>query len=92
VPNPDNPNWLDATTTAAEALDTAKLALATERAHFHLTILLLTAFAKTAPPETISQLMEEIERVRDLTGPAGRAAGEVFATAASTLERFAPHR
>jgi hypothetical protein len=34
-------------------------------------------------------LLAQLERIRDLTGPAGIAAGEVIATAVSTLERAA---
>jgi hypothetical protein len=86
---PETPSWLDATKAASEALDTAKLALAIERAHFHVTTLMLVTLAKSAPPEMVAQLLEEFERVRDLSGPAGRAAGDVFETAAATLERYA---
>jgi hypothetical protein len=32
-------------------------------------------------------VITELERVRDLTGPAGVAAGDVIATAITTLER-----
>ena len=82
------PNWLDATETANQALDQAKLALAMQRAQFHVITLLLATIAKHAPPEAIQQLYAELERVRDLSGPAGNAANEVFASACSTLERY----
>jgi hypothetical protein len=88
VSTPQNPNWLDATTTANEALDLAKLAVAMQRAHFHVTTLMLATLAKTAPPEAVAQLHAELERVRDLSGPAGASANELFATAVSTIERF----
>jgi hypothetical protein len=52
-------------------------------------MLMLTTLAKAAPRESIDQLITELERIRDLTGPAGIAAGEVIATAITTLERAA---
>lgn len=82
-------DWLDASKAASEALAASRTIGAVQRAHNHLMLLLLTAFAKSAPAEVVDQLIDEIERVRDLSGPAGNAAGEVFAAAASTLERFA---
>ena len=82
-------DWLDAHKTASDALTLARDDAAVQRAQNHLMLLLLTAFAKSAPEEVVDQLIDEIERVRDLSGPAGNAAGEVFAAAASTLERFA---
>ena len=81
-------DWLDATKMSQEALALAKQASAVNRAHVHVTMLILATLAKTAPREAIDQVISELERVRDLTGPAGVAAGEVFATALSTLERF----
>ena len=83
-----NPNWLDATTAATQALDQAKAAMAMQRAHFHVTKLLLTTMAKHAPPEAVQQLYSELERVRDLSGPAGAVANEVYASAVATLERY----
>lgn len=82
-------DWLDASNKAADALAAAKAAAATQRAHLHVTMLLLKTIAKTAPQEAVDQLLAEFERVRDLSGPAGMAAGEVFATAVTTLERYA---
>ena len=84
----DSNQWLDASKMASEALAMAKHAQAVHRAHLHVTMLMLATLAKTAPRESVDQLISEFERVRDLTGPAGVAAGEVFATALSTLERF----
>ncbi|HYC35341.1 MAG TPA: hypothetical protein VEC19_02890 [Usitatibacter sp.] len=81
--------WIDAANTASEALAAAKSAAAVNKAHMHVTMLMLAALAKTAPREHVDQLLAEFERVRDLTGPAGAAANEVFAVAVSTLERFA---
>jgi hypothetical protein len=84
-------DWIDATEAASQAMELAKRTAAVQRAHTHLTMLMLATLAKTAPPEAVDQLLGELERVRDMTGPAGAAAGEVFATAVSTLERFARH-
>ena len=82
-------DWIDASEAAAQALEIAKRAAAVQKAHTHLTMLMLATLAKSAPPEAVDQLLAELERVRDMTGPAGAAAGEVFATAVTTLERFA---
>lgn len=87
--NQDTATWLDATKMASEALALAKNAAAMQRAQSHLTMLILATVAKTAPPEVVDQLLQELERVRDLSGPAGNAAGDIFTAAASTLERFA---
>lgn len=84
----DSGTWLDATKTASEALAAARTATAVQRAHTHLTLLILATLAKTAPREALEQLLQELERVRDQSGPAGVAAAEVFTNAASTLERF----
>ena len=81
--------WLDANKMASDALALAKQAHAVSRANVHVTMLVVAAFAKTAPRESVDQMISELERVRDLTGPAGIVAGEVFATALTTLERFA---
>ena len=84
-------DWMDAQEAAAEAVEIAKRVAATQRAHTHLTMLMLATLAKSAPQEAVDQLLAELERVRDMTGPAGAAAGEVYATAVSTLERYARH-
>ena len=84
-------DWIDAQQSAEEALDIAKRAAASHRALMHVTMLLLATVAKTAPREAVEQLMAELERVRDMTGPAGAVAGEIYATAVSTLERFSRH-
>ena len=84
---PDDPNWLDANTVAHDALAIAKKTQATQRAHLHVTMLLMTTVVKTASREQIEQLMAEFERIRDLSGPAGMAAGDVFANAIATIER-----
>lgn len=82
-------NWLDANKMATDALAAAKTATAVHRAHTHLIMLMLTTIAKSAPKDAVDQLLQELERVRDLSGPAGAAGNEVFAQAVSTLERFA---
>lgn len=79
--------WLDANRMASDALAVAKKVEATQRAHLHVTMLLMTTVAKTASREAIEQLLAEFERIRDLSGPAGMAAGDVFANAIATLER-----
>jgi hypothetical protein len=85
-------DWLDAQKTAMEAMTIARNAAAAERANRHLTMLLLTTVAKTAPAEAVDQLYEEIERIRDLSGPAGAVANEIFATAITTIERYQQQR
>lgn len=84
-------DWIDAQQAADQALELAKRLAATQRAHMHITMLVLATLAKSAPREAVEQLLAELERVRDMTGPAGAAAGEVYATAVSTLERLARH-
>ena len=84
---PEEGNWLDATTMASEALALAKRADGAHRAHLHVTMLLMTTVLKTASREAIEQLLAEFERIRDLSGPAGMAAGDVFANAIATIER-----
>ena len=82
-------DWLDAHKMAAEALNQAKNAMASERANLHITMLILATLAKTAPKEAVDQLLAEFERIRDMSGPSGVVANEIFATAVSTLERYA---
>lgn len=84
-------DWIDAHKSAEEALEIAKRAAASQRALLHVTMLMLATLAKSAPREAVDQLMAELERVRDMTGPAGAVAGEIYATAVSTLERFSRH-
>lgn len=84
-------DWIDAHKSAEEALEIARRAAAGQKALAHVTMLMLATLAKTAPRESVDQLLAELERVRDMTGPAGAVAGEVFATAVSTLERFSRH-
>ena len=86
---PEEGNWLDATTMASEALALARKADASHRAHLHVTMLLMTTVLKTASREAIEQLLAEFERIRDLSGPAGMAQGDVFARAIATIERAA---
>lgn len=81
--------WLNAAKVASEAMVLARNVAATQKAHLHLTMMMMGALAKSAPREVVDQMIAELERVRDLSGPAGAMAGEVFATALSTLERFA---
>ena len=83
----ETPNWLDAQKTADEAIKLARNAMASERASIHITMLILATLARTAPREAIDKLHAEFERVRDLSGPSGAVANEIFATALSTLER-----
>ena len=83
------PDWIDASENASQALDAVKRVAAVQRAQTQLMMLMLATLAKTAPAAAVDQMLDELERVRDLTGPAGAAAGEVFATAVSTIERYA---
>ena len=82
-----NPNWLDANKTAEEALKLARNAMASERANLHITMLILATLARTAPREAVDKLHAEFERIRELSGPSGAVANEIFATALSTRER-----
>jgi hypothetical protein len=86
-----NPSWLDANKTADEALKLARNAMASERANLHITMLILATLARTAPREAVDKLHAEFERIRELSGPSGAIANEIFATALSTLERHTPH-
>ena len=81
------PDWLDAQKTADEAIKLARNAMAMERANQHILMLILATLARTAPREAVDKLHAEFERIRDLSGPAGAVANEIFATALSTLER-----
>jgi hypothetical protein len=83
-----NVDWLDAQKASTEALSIARNAQAAERANRHIMMLMLATIAKTAPKDAIEQLHAELERIRDLSGPAGAVANEIFATAVSTLERY----
>jgi hypothetical protein len=81
------PNWLDAQKTSEEAIKLARNAMAAERATQHILMLILATLARTAPREAVDKLHAEFERVRDMSGPSGAVANEIFATALSTLER-----
>jgi hypothetical protein len=81
------PDWLDAQKIADEALKLARNAMASERANLHITMLMLATLARSAPRDAVDKLHAEFERIRDLSGPAGAIANEIFATALSTLER-----
>lgn len=85
----DSQEWLDATKLASEAMVLARNNAAMQKAHVHVTMMVIATLAKTAPQESIDQMIAELERVRDLSGPAGAMAGDIFATALTTLERFA---
>ena len=85
----DSPAWLDASDAAQEALQIAKRIEARQKALAQLTMHMLAVLAKSTPKEQIDQLLAELERMRDLTGPAGVVAGEVVVTAMATLERVA---
>ena len=85
--DPPNSDWLDAVTQASDALALARKNEAAQRAHLHVTMLLMTTVVKTASREAIEQLLAEFERIRDLSGPAGMAQGDVFAKAIATIER-----
>ena len=80
-------NWLDAQKIADEALKLARNEMASERANLHITMLILATVARTAPKDAVEKLHAEFERIRDLSGPSGAVANEIFATAISTLER-----
>ena len=82
-----NPDWIDASRMASEAVALARNAMASERANLHITMLILATLARTAPRDAVDKLHAEFERIRDLSGPAGAVANEIFATAVSTLER-----
>ena len=82
-----NPDWIDASRMANDALALARNAMASERANLHITMLILATLARTAPRDAVDKLHAEFERIRDLSGPAGAVANEIFATAVSTLER-----
>ena len=82
-------NMLDAVNTAADALDLARRIDARQKALAQVSMLMLATLARSAPKDDVDQLLAQLERIRDLTGPAGIAAGEVIATAVSTLERAA---
>lgn len=81
------PDWIDAQKSAEEALKVARNAMASERANLHITMLMLATLARTAPKDAVDKLHAEFERIRDLSGPAGAVANEIFATALATLER-----
>jgi hypothetical protein len=80
---------LDAVTMAADALELARKIDARQKALSQIVMLMLATLARSAPRDDVDQLLAQLERIRDLTGPAGVAAGEVIATAVSTLERAA---
>jgi hypothetical protein len=82
-------NMLDAVTMAADALELARKIDARQKALSQIVMLMLATLARSAPRDDVDQLLAQLERIRDLTGPAGIAAGEVIATAVSTLERAA---
>ena len=82
-------DMLDAVTIASDALDLARKIDARQKALAQVTMLMLATLARSSPKDDIDQLLAQLERIRDLTGPAGIAAGEVIATAVATLERFA---
>ena len=87
MPQDDKASWLDAEASAQQALDLAKRLEAQQKAHMHITLLILKTLGKAASRDSIDAVITELERVRDLTGPAGVAAGDVIATAITTLER-----
>jgi len=82
-------NMLDALAMAGDALELARKIDARQKALSQIVMLTLAAVARSAPKDDVDQLLAQLERIRDLTGPAGIAAGEVVATAVSTLERAA---
>ena len=82
-------NMLDAVTMAADALELARKIDARQKALSQIVMLMLATLARSAPRDDVDQLLAQLERIRDLTGPAGIAAGEVIATAVSALERAA---
>jgi len=85
----DPGNFLDATEMASDALALARKLEAQQKALVQLTMHMLATLGSSAPKESVEQLLAQLERIRDLTGPAGVHAGEVIATAVTTLERAA---
>jgi hypothetical protein len=75
--------------TAQDALELLRKLDARQKALAQVTMHMLATIASTAPKEDVERLLAELERIRDLTGPAGVAAGEVVVTAMATLERAA---
>ena len=74
---------------AHEALELAKRIEARQKALAQVTMLMLATLGNSASKDAVEQLVAQLERIRDLTGPAGVAAGEVIATAVAALERVA---
>jgi hypothetical protein len=74
---------------AQDALELTRKIDARQRALAQVTMHMLATLARTAPREDVDRLLAELERIRDQTGPAGIAAGEVVVTAMATLERAA---
>ena len=89
MPSPSE-SWLDASAQASQALEIARKIEGQQKALAQVTMLMLATLSRSAPKESVEQMLDQLERIRDLTGPAGVAAGELIATAIATLERAAP--
>ena len=74
---------------ARDALELVRGIEARQKALAQVTMHMLATLARTAPKEDVDRLLAELERIRDITGPSGVAAGEVVVTAMATLERAA---
>ena len=72
-----------------DALELVRRIEARQKALAQVTMHMLATLARMAPKEDVDRLLAELERIRDLTGPSGVAAGEVVVTAMATLERAA---
>ena len=75
--------------TAQDILDLVRKIDARQKVLAQVTMHMLATLAKSAPSEDVDRLLAELERIRDMTGPAGVAAAELLVTAMSTLERAA---
>jgi len=89
MPPKESETWVDAAAMAHEALELAKRIEARQKALAQVTMLMLATLGSSASKDHVEQLLAQLERIRDLTGPAGVAAGEVIATAVAALERVA---
>lgn len=76
---------------AQDILELVRKLDARQKVLAQVTMHMLATLAKTAPREDVDRLLAELERIRDMTGPAGVAAGEMVVTAMATLERAAKH-
>lgn len=83
------PTKPDEARTAQEALELVRRLEAQHRALAQVTMHMLATLGATAPSAEVEELIAQLERIRDRTGPTGVIAAEVIATALTTLERAA---